>query len=77
MTMMYEMVNMGMGQIARDAWVFEEMSTNYFAGPTEIGASLLSNNLPDAATLDRMYTDPVYGLSNTDNYFRWNQLITV
>lgn len=78
MTMMYTMVNMGLGQSGKDFVVFNTMQTTYFPDAASIGTNLFANTIsPDGTTLDFMFTDTYYGLSNPNNYFRWNELRVV
>jgi hypothetical protein len=74
MNLLYDMVNIGCGEMAQNSWVFPAMKTNYFPDAASIGTNLIPTNPPDATTLDYMFTDPWYGLQDPLNYFRWNQL---
>jgi len=62
MQLLWGVVNMGIGQNGRDAWVFMTMQTAYFADPTSLCLNLIPNGTPNAATCQKMFDDPYYGL---------------
>ena len=41
MPLLYNLVNVGLGQGMQDTWVFVAMQTNYFPNATAIGTNLL------------------------------------
>jgi hypothetical protein len=63
LTVMYNIVNFGLGASVQDFYVFEKMQINYFPDANGINTNLLiSNPITDPAVLDIVYTDPYYGL---------------
>jgi hypothetical protein len=77
MQVLYHVVNMGLGERAKDAWVFQHMHTSYFNTAAGITTNLIKNNPVSSTVQNRMWSDPYYGLNNPDNYWRWNQLRVV
>jgi len=74
MPLLYNLVNVGLGQGIQDTWVFVAMQANYFANAAAIGTNLMPLTTPSQAVLDVMFTDPYYGLQDQNNYARWNVL---
>jgi hypothetical protein len=74
MPLLYNLVNVGLGQGIQDTWVFVAMQTNYFANAAAIGTNLMPLTTPSQGVLDVMFTDPYYGLQDPNNYARWNVL---
>lgn len=62
MPLLYNLVNVGLGQGVQDTWVFAAMQTNFFPNAASIGTNLMPNSIPSQAVLDVMFSDPYYGL---------------
>lgn len=48
MTVLYQVVNMGLGQTGQDSWIFPDMQTKYFPNATAMGQNLFfSDQMPN------------------------------
>lgn len=74
MTVLYNTVNIGLGQYPQNAWCFDYMLANYFPSSAGINTYLLASSQATQAQIDAMYNDYYYGLNNPENYWKWNQL---
>ena len=52
-----------------DYYIFQQMRSSYFNGPSDINNYLLINN--PVADPTNLYNDPYYGLANAANYAHW------
>lgn len=77
MPLLYNLVNVALGQGVQDTWTFVAMQSNYFATAADIGTNLMPSSTPSQAVLDVMFSDPYYGLQDPNNYARWNVLQVV
>jgi hypothetical protein len=74
-TVLYSMVNSMLGLKLTDQYVASYLQSNYFTSVQSMSSYLFTSvSPPPQATLDAMYNDPWYGLSNTNNYARWMML---
>ena len=47
-----------------------------FKSESKINSEFVANNpIQNPAVVTALYTDPVYGLNNDENYFQWNVLL--
>ena len=75
LTVMYNVVNVGLGAGVQNMVTYSSMQTNLFTDAVSINTNLLINNpILDPAVLDAVFNDPYYGLNNPANYNRWNVL---
>jgi hypothetical protein len=75
MQVLYDMVNHWQGEFLQKESVYKAMRTNYFVLSSGINNYLLLNNpISDPVLLDAIYTDPWYGLENSENYDKWQVL---
>lgn len=58
MTLMYEVVNLGLGDSGKNSWIFQQMQMNYFPDATTMGTNLFNGStvMPPSNVLDDMYT---------------------
>lgn len=74
MNILYEMVNTGCGAFTQEWQIAQTISTNQLTTASDINNVLLINNPASTQIQDAMWNDPYYGLSNYENYPRWQAL---
>ena len=53
------------------------MRTQVFTSPASVNDTLFANYpVTDPTILNALFDDPTYGLSNDENYVRWNVMFT-
>ena len=71
-TLLYSIVNDGLGRQVGDTAAFTTMKQMPFKDAESASQALCPTNKLSQEQADRIYNDPYYGLYDANNYYRWN-----
>lgn len=74
--MLYSIVIDGLGRQVVDSGVWSALSLAFaFGGGSAVNSAVFKNTPITDDKANAIYNDPYYGLSNKDNYAKWDSLL--